>query len=137
MSDVESMELDQSNKRLKRTSLSPPPRPESDEVVIIITSSDGKWFANPRKVTIETSNLATLIIPEETRVLGVGKGLMIKVKRENNPSFFNLKKLGEYEIQCRIPRSQDQNVTYGLIGPFDPNLNVDELKADLKVMYSA
>ena len=120
-------------------SFSPPPRTESDSIVAVITSADGKSFGNPRKVTtaIEQSNIANLIIPGETRVLGLGKGLLVKINKKNVQAFEKLDTLGEFKVKCKIPESQEKNVTYGFVGPLDPGVDEAEIQSDMTPLYSS
>ena len=79
----------------KRASTSSLRRREPDSTVVIITPAHNKTFSKPRKVTeaIQTSDISKWLIPEETRVLGFGKGLMVKVSKNNLAAFENLTKL--------------------------------------------
>ena len=133
----ESMELGNDAKK-KRTSTSPLRRTEVDSMVVIITPLDNKTFSNRRKVTeaIQTSDISKLFKPEETRVLRLGKGLMVNVCKENLAAFENLTKLGEYDVKTRVTRSQELNTSYGFIGPFEADVDPEKLKTDMKAMFS-
>ena len=83
---------------------------EPDGCVLLITSTEGNIFSNPRKVTaaLQKSEIGK---PEETRVVR----LIIKVKKEYIPAVETCQKLGEYTVKCRVSRSEEENTSYGMI----------------------
>ena len=141
MGEVEMEENESNEAKRKRLSLSPTllRQPDPDEYIVIITPTGDKLFNNPNKVTkaIESSDINRLIVPDETRVLGIGKGLSVKVKKCNVAEIEGITNMGEFEVKCRVPRSQLVGITYGFIGPFEAGANLVDLKAEMKVLHSS